>query len=114
MAAQYIEETDPTKCQHQLQHTEPEPEDTSESSKPVGRPRVDQEIEDLVIRMARENRSWGSLRIQGALRHPGYTISDQTVGDILKRLPMVSDDVSVQSVKLMNTGNPSPTAWARS
>src|SRR5262249_18379064 len=53
--------------------------------KSVGRPRVDQEIEDLVLRMARENRSWGYDRIQGALNHLGYTISDQTVGNILKR-----------------------------
>src|SRR5262245_8974159 len=42
-------------------------------------------IEDLVVRMARENRSWGYDRIQGALHHLGYTISDQMVGNILKR-----------------------------
>ena len=58
---------------------------TSEPSKCVGRPRVDKELEDLVIRMARENRSWGYDRIQGALKHLNYTISDQTVGNILKR-----------------------------
>lgn len=50
-----------------------------------GRPRVDPEIEELVLRMARENRSWGYDRIQGALKHLGHTISDQTVGNILKR-----------------------------
>ena len=43
------------------------------------------EIEELVLRMARENRSWGYDRIQGALKHLGYSISDQTVGNILKR-----------------------------
>jgi transposase len=59
--------------------------DTSAPPKSVGRPRVDQEIEDWVIRMARENRSWGYDRIQGSLNHLGYTISDQTVGNILKR-----------------------------
>ena len=46
---------------------------------------MDQEIEDLVVRMARENRSWGYDRIVGALVNLGYTISDQTVGNILKR-----------------------------
>ena len=51
----------------------------------VGRPRIGQEIEDLVVRMARENRSWGYDRIVGALANLGYTISDQTVGNILKR-----------------------------
>ena len=37
----------------------------------VGRPRVDHEIEAVVIRMARENRSWGYDRIQGALKNLG-------------------------------------------
>jgi putative transposase len=51
----------------------------------LGRPRIDPELEELVLRMARENRSWGYDRIQGALKHLGYSISDQTVGNILKR-----------------------------
>jgi putative transposase len=51
----------------------------------VGRPRIAKELEDLVVRMARENRSWGYDRIVGALANVGYTISDQTVGNILKR-----------------------------
>jgi hypothetical protein len=59
--------------------------DTSGLLKSVGRPRVVKEIEDLVIRMARENRSWGYDRIVGALANLGYTLSDQTVGNILKR-----------------------------
>ncbi len=53
--------------------------------KSAGRPRVDQAIEDVVVRMARENRSWGYDRIAGALANLGSTISDQTVGNILKR-----------------------------
>jgi putative transposase len=59
--------------------------DTSKPQTPVGRPRVGKAIEDLVVRMARENRTWGYDRIQGALNHLGYTISDQAVGNILKR-----------------------------
>jgi putative transposase len=51
----------------------------------MGRPRVDQEIEDLVVQMASENHSWGYDRIAGALADLGYHISDQTVGNILKR-----------------------------
>ena len=58
--------------------------DTPEPHKPIGRPRVDQELEALVVRMARENRTWGYDRIVGALANLGYTISDQTVGNILK------------------------------
>jgi len=38
-----------------------------------------------VVRMARENRSWGYDRIVGALHNLGYAMSDQTVGNILKR-----------------------------
>ena len=51
----------------------------------LGRPRIDKALEDLVMRMAKENRSWGYDRIAGALAHLGYDISDQTVGNILKR-----------------------------
>src|SRR5215467_3119579 len=59
--------------------------DGSEQRKSVGRPRVDKELEDLVMQMAKENRSWGYDRIAGALAELGYDISDQTVGNILKR-----------------------------
>jgi hypothetical protein len=59
--------------------------DTAEPHTSVGRPRIGKEIETLVVRMARENRSWGYDRIVGALANLGYTVSDQTVGNILKR-----------------------------
>ncbi len=50
-----------------------------------GRPRVNEEIEALVVQFARENRSWGYDRITGALGNLGYKVSDQSVGNILKR-----------------------------
>jgi putative transposase len=59
--------------------------DTSKPPQSVGRPRLGKAIEDLVVCMARENRTWGYDRIQGALTHLGYTISDRAVGHILKR-----------------------------
>ena len=59
--------------------------DGSKQRKAPGRPMIDQEVEALVVRMAHENRSWGYDRIVGALANLGYTISDQTVGNILKR-----------------------------
>ena len=54
-------------------------------NKRAGRPPVSAAIETLVLRMARENPSWGYDRIQGALSNLGHNISDQTVGNILKR-----------------------------
>jgi putative transposase len=48
-----------------------------------GRPPVSEEVKQLVLRMARENPSWGYNRIQGALSNLGYEISDRTVGNIL-------------------------------
>jgi hypothetical protein len=59
--------------------------DDSEHRMSVGRPRVGQEIVDLVLRLARENPSWGYDRIQGALANLGHEVSDQTVGNILKK-----------------------------
>jgi len=58
--------------------------DSSPQCQSVGRPRIAKEIEDLVVWMARENRTWGYDRIAGALANLGYTISAQTVGNILK------------------------------
>jgi hypothetical protein len=43
------------------------------------------EIEDLVVRLARENSLWGYDRIVGALANLGHQVSDQTVGNILRR-----------------------------
>ena len=51
----------------------------------MGRPRVAEEIERLVLRMANENPSWGFDRIVGALANLGHRLSDQTVGNILRR-----------------------------
>ena len=51
----------------------------------VGRPRIAEEIERLVVRMAKENPSWGYDRIVGALANLGHRLSDQTVGNILRR-----------------------------
>jgi putative transposase len=59
--------------------------DGSHQRKAPGRPQIDLALEALVVRMAQENRSWGYDRIVGALANLGYTISDQTVGNILKR-----------------------------
>ncbi len=40
--------------------------------------------------MASENRDWGYDRIAGALTNLGYEISDQTVGNVLRRHGLLS------------------------
>lgn len=50
-----------------------------------GRPRKSEELEQLVIRLALENRDWGYARIEGECRKQGYDITDETVGNILDR-----------------------------
>src|ERR1700730_15984114 len=41
--------------------------------------------ERLVVRMAKENPGWGYDRIVGAMVNLGFRLSDQTVGNILRR-----------------------------
>jgi transposase InsO family protein len=55
------------------------------AKKVPGRPRVAQEITDLVLRMAKENTSWGYDRIQGALANLGHIVAPNTIKNILKR-----------------------------
>src|SRR5262249_51399289 len=50
-----------------------------------GRPRTAAEIAALVTRMAKENRGWGYLRIQGALANLGHRVARTTIANILKR-----------------------------
>jgi putative transposase len=48
-------------------------------ARPVGRPPMQREIRDLVLRLARENARWGYLRIVGELKGLGITVSATTV-----------------------------------
>ncbi len=59
--------------------------DGSKKRKLPGRPKTEAELEALIVRLAKENRSWGYDRISGALANLGYTVSNQTVGNILIR-----------------------------
>ena len=67
--------------------------DGSKQRRTPGRPRIDRAIEELIVRMAEENPSWGYDRIVGALANLGHEVSDQTVGNVLQRhgLPPASD-----------------------
>jgi putative transposase len=59
--------------------------DGSTCRQPRGRSRVVEEIEQLVVRMAEENPTWGYRRIQGALANLGHHIDAITVRNILRR-----------------------------
>src|SRR4029077_14712919 len=50
-----------------------------------GRPRIAPELEALIVRLARETSGWVYDRIVGALANLGRAVSDQTVGNILRR-----------------------------
>jgi putative transposase len=50
-----------------------------------GRPAVAAEIRDLVLRLARENPTWGYRRIHGELSRLGYRIGASTVWTMLQR-----------------------------
>ncbi len=49
-----------------------------------GRPPADKEIRDLVLRLARENPSWGYRRVHGELSRLGHHLSEATVRRILR------------------------------
>src|SRR5215472_15643851 len=59
--------------------------DGSQHRQYPGRPRIDEKLEALIVRMARDNSGWGYDRIVGALANLGHTVSDQTVGNVLRR-----------------------------
>lgn len=50
-----------------------------------GRPRTEQEMEQLIVRFARENSGWGNGKIQGELLKVGFEASEATISAILKR-----------------------------
>jgi hypothetical protein len=53
-----------------------------------GRPRKSEEIEDLVVRMAEENRSWGYRRLQGAQSNLGCEVGRGAIAEMLARYGM--------------------------
>ena len=52
-------------------------------TKTVGRPKINQETESLIVRLAKENLRWGYYRIEGELKKLGFVASLTTVRNVL-------------------------------
>jgi putative transposase len=49
-----------------------------------GRPPIDPETTALIVRMARDNRRWGCVRLKGELQGLGIVVSATTIRAILR------------------------------
>ena len=65
-------------------------------AKAPGRPPLAGELAEMIVQLAKDNRSWGVVRIQGELRRLGHRIGAGTIRKILRshRIPppTVRDD----------------------
>jgi hypothetical protein len=53
--------------------------------KRTGQPPLDRQVQELVIRMAKENSRWGYIRIQGECRKLGVRVGASTIKRLLLR-----------------------------
>lgn len=58
---------------------------TFKQQAPLGRPRISPEVAALLLRLAKENPTWGYGKLEGELGKLGYDIRRSTIRDVLKR-----------------------------
>jgi hypothetical protein len=71
---------------------------TQENKGNRGRPRIDDQMEHLIVRLAKENLRWGYYRIEGELTKLGFDISLTTVRNVLGRNGIVPAPVRHGSI----------------
>ena len=60
-------------------------------SRSRGRPRISDEVRELIKRMALENPAWGAPRIHGEIQKLGFALSERTVARYLRRIHRKGD-----------------------
>jgi hypothetical protein len=70
-----------------------------------GRPRINAEVENLIVRLAKENPRWGYGKLEGELLKLGFKVSRTTIRNVLDRHQIVPAPVRNDSLgwrQLMN------------
>ncbi len=71
---------------------------TQEHKNKGGRPKISQETEDLIVRLAKENPRWGYGKIEGEILKLGFKVSQTTIRNVLDRNGIVPSPVRNGSV----------------
>ncbi len=79
------------------------------SRRPTGRPRLRQEVRDLIRRLSEQNRLWGTERIRGELLKLDIRVSKRTIQKYLRQVPRPRPEGQTWATFLRNHA---PDVWA--